>query len=172
MTTTVPAGRPLLGLRRKPGRLALMFMRMPLRAYRHDRGYLLGHTFLEFTHLGRTTGKPYQSVAMVLSYDEATGEAAICSAWDTDWYRNIQAHPATSVTIGRQTFTPVQRFLSEEEALGVVARFRAAHPHRVRLISRILAWGNFDDDAHLREFVRTHPFVAFRPAASSTSTTS
>jgi hypothetical protein len=29
--------KPLLGLRRKPGRLALAMFRMPLRAYRHDR---------------------------------------------------------------------------------------------------------------------------------------
>ena len=30
--------KPLLGLRRKPGRLALAAFRMPLRAYRHDAG--------------------------------------------------------------------------------------------------------------------------------------
>ena len=40
--------KPPLGLRRKPGRLALAMFRMPLRAYRHDAGWLLGHTFLEF----------------------------------------------------------------------------------------------------------------------------
>jgi hypothetical protein len=48
--------KPLLGLRRKPGRLALAMFRMPLRAYRHDAGWLLGHTFLEFAHTGRKTG--------------------------------------------------------------------------------------------------------------------
>jgi hypothetical protein len=30
--------KPLLGLRRKPGRLALAVFRMPLRAYPHDAG--------------------------------------------------------------------------------------------------------------------------------------
>ena len=66
------ARRPLLGLRRKPGRLALAFFRMPLNAYRHDAGSVMGHTFLEFTHTGRKTGRPYDAVAMVLRYDEAT----------------------------------------------------------------------------------------------------
>ena len=29
--------RPFLGLRHRPGRLALLLMRMPLRAYQHDK---------------------------------------------------------------------------------------------------------------------------------------
>lgn len=162
-STTRTPQRPLLGLRGRPGRLALMFMRMPLNAYRHDKGYLLGHTFIQFDHLGRKSGKAYQSVAMVLGYDDATGEAVIFSGWDTDWYRNLQAHPATHVKLSHDSFTPKQRFLTDDEAFDVVLRFRAAHPHRVRLASRILAWGDLDDDERLREFVREHPFVAFRP---------
>jgi hypothetical protein len=79
--------KPLLGLRRKPGRLALAAFRMPLRAYRHDAGWLLGRTFLEFTHTGRKTGRPYETVAMVLRYDADAREAVICAAWGpgTDW---------------------------------------------------------------------------------------
>jgi deazaflavin-dependent oxidoreductase (nitroreductase family) len=155
--------RPLLGLRRQPGRLALKFMRLPLNAYRHDKGYLLGHTFVEFDHVGRKSGKTYQAVAMVLGYDKATGETVIMRAWDTDWYRNLQAHPATRVRLGRESFTPEQRFLTDEEALRVVREFRSAHPHRVHLASRIIGWGDLDDDDNLRAFVREHPFIAFRP---------
>ncbi len=47
--------RPLFGLRRKPGRLALLLFRMPLMAYRRDAGWLFGRTFLEFIHVGRST---------------------------------------------------------------------------------------------------------------------
>ncbi len=160
--------RPLLGLREQPGRFALAFMRMPLRVYRHNQGRLLGHTFLEFTHLGRNSNMPHQAVAMVLNVDGATGEAVICSAWGaaTDWYRNLRVQPATKVTIGRDSFTPRQRFLTDEEAYDVAMRFRAAHPHRLRLMSRIMGWGDLDDDATVREFVRRHPFVGFRPLAA------
>ncbi|SNS08364.1 deazaflavin-dependent oxidoreductase, nitroreductase family [Geodermatophilus saharensis] len=109
-----PAGgdRPLLGLRRRPGRLARAVFRLPLKAYQHDAGPAVGRTFLAFTHLGRRTGRPHQTVAMVLRHDEATGEAVICAAWgpQTDWYRNLQAHPATTVQLGGATFTPRQRF--------------------------------------------------------------
>lgn len=71
--------------RREPGRLALALFRMPLRAYRHDAGWMLGHTFVEFTHVGRKKGQPHDAVAMVLHYDDTTREAVVCALW---------AHPA------------------------------------------------------------------------------
>jgi deazaflavin-dependent oxidoreductase (nitroreductase family) len=122
--------KPLLGLRRKPGRLALAVFRMPLRAYRHDAGWLLGRTFVEFTHTGRKTGRRYETVAMVLRYDADAREAVICAAWgpDTDWVRNLRAGPAARVRLGRESFTPQHRFLSEGEAFDVAAWFRTRAP--------------------------------------------
>ncbi|MGY1616192.1 nitroreductase family deazaflavin-dependent oxidoreductase [Geodermatophilus sp. SYSU D00691] len=168
--TGAAGGRPLMGLRRRPGRLAVAVFRLPLKAYEHGVGPAVGRTFLAFTHLGRKTGQPHRTVAMVARYDEATGEAVICAGWgpQTDWYRNVQAHPAVQVQLGGQTFTPEQRFLSEEEAFDVIARFRREHPHRLRFFSRVLGWGDLRDDARGREFVREHPFVAFRPAGPAT----
>ena len=63
--------RRMLGLRRRPGRLALALFRLPLNAYRHSAGGVLGHTFLQFTHTGRKSGRSYDAVAMVLRYDES-----------------------------------------------------------------------------------------------------
>jgi len=160
---------PLLGLRRKPGRLALAVFRMPLRAYRHDAGWLLGHTFMEFVHTGRKTGRQYETVAMVLRYDADAREAVICAAWgpDTDWVRNLRAGPAAQVRLGRESFTPQHRFLSDEEAFDVAVQFRREHPQRLRLLSTILGWGDLRDDAAVRGIIPTHPFVAFRPATTS-----
>lgn len=166
---TRPTGqdRPLWGLRRRPGRLAAAFFRLPLKAYQHGVGPAVGRTFLAFTHIGRRTGQPHETVAMVLRRDVATGEAVIVAGWgpQSDWYRNIQAHPAVQVQLGGQTFVPQQRFLTDEEAFDVVADFRREHPHRVRFFSTVLGWGDLRDDAHVRDWVRTHPFVAFRPTS-------
>jgi deazaflavin-dependent oxidoreductase (nitroreductase family) len=155
----------MFGLRRQPGRLALAVFRMPLTAYRHDAGWVFGHTFLAFTHLGRRTGQPHDAVAMVLRYDEATREAVICAAWgpEVDWYRNLQAHPAVKLQIGRASYVPAQRFLTDDEAVDVALAFRRDHPHRFRLLSSILGWGDLRDDDRLRDFVCDHPLVAFRP---------
>ena len=157
-------GRRAFGLRRKPGRLAVAFFRLPLKAYQHNAGPAVGRMFVMFTHVGRKTGQPHQTVAMVLRNDTATGEAVICAAWGphTDWYRNLQVHPAVKVQLGGETFTPRQRFLTEQEAFDVATQFRREHPHRLRLFSTVLGWGDLRDDARVRAFVRTHPFVAFR----------
>jgi deazaflavin-dependent oxidoreductase (nitroreductase family) len=157
--------RRLLGLRRSPGRLALAVFRMPLHAYRHGAGWLFGGTFLAFTHARRKTGQPHEAIAMVLRHDAVSGEAVICAAWgpETDWYRNLRAAPAVQVQLGRDSFAPAQRFLSDNEAFGVGDEFRRAHPYRLRLLSKLLGWGDLNDNNALREFVRDHPLVAFRP---------
>ena len=79
---------------------------------------MLDHTFLLITHQGRNTGKRHETVAMALTYDPDTREAVVCSAWgaNTEWIRNLRAHPALQIQIGRETYVPEQRFLSEHEA--------------------------------------------------------
>ena len=157
--------RPLFGWRRKPGRLVLAVFRLPLTAYRHNAGPAVGRTFVAFTHTGRKTGQPHETVAMVLRYDQTSGEAVCCACWGvgTDWYRNLRAHPAVKVQLGGQTFAPQQRFLTEQEASDVLIAFRREHPHRLRLMSTLMGWDDLRDDAAVQEFVHTRPFVAFRP---------
>jgi deazaflavin-dependent oxidoreductase (nitroreductase family) len=159
---------PLLGLRRQPGRLALAVFRLPLPLYRRGWGWLLGDTFLLLIHTGRKTGKRYSTVAMVLSYDPPSHEAIICSAWgkDADWIRNIRAHPALRVQIGRESFTPDQRFLSQHESVTVLAEFQRRHPYRSRLLASVLGWGDLRSDAAARGFVSTRPFVSLWPLGS------
>jgi deazaflavin-dependent oxidoreductase (nitroreductase family) len=158
--------RPLLGLRKQPGRLALAIFQMPLPLYRAGLGVLLGHVFLVVTHAGRKTGKPYATAAMVLAHDKGSGEVVICSVWGprTDWIRNLRARPALQVRIARDSFVPRQRFLTADESFAVAKDFRRRHPWRLRLISRVLGLADLGSDAGMREFVSTRPFVAFRPA--------
>jgi deazaflavin-dependent oxidoreductase (nitroreductase family) len=160
------ATRPLLGLRRQPGRLALAAMRLPRPLYHRGWGRLLGHTFLLITHQGRKTGKRRETVAMALTYDPETQEAVVFSAWgpNTEWIRNLQAHPALQIQIGHETYVPEQHFLDEDEAVAVGTAFREQHPWRLRLFATILGWGDLRTEAAMRELVRNRPFVSFRPA--------
>ena len=150
----------------RPGGYALWVFRTPLILYRRGWGSLLGRTFLMFVHVGRRTGRRHEAMAMVLGDDPATREVVICSGWvpEADWVHNLHAAPATEIHIGRDRFVPVHRFLTENEAVAAVIAFRRRHPHRVRLISTILRWGDHSGDHAVRDFVRSHPFVAFRPA--------
>jgi deazaflavin-dependent oxidoreductase (nitroreductase family) len=156
---------PLLGLRERPGRLALAVFRLPLAAYRHGSGWMLGHTFVQVTHVGRRTGAQHAMVAMVLDWDPVIREVVICSAWGDrmDWVRNLRAGPAARVQVGRDDFVPEHRFLTEDEAVAIVAAFRRRHPWRVRFMALVLGWKGLDSEPGIREFVRRRPFVALRP---------
>jgi hypothetical protein len=105
---------------------------------------------------------------MVLSYDPHTREAVICSAWgkDSDWIRNIQAHPALKVQIARKSFTPGHLFLSADESAAVVTEFQRRHPYRSRLLASVLGWSDLRSEAAVREFVSTRPFVCLWPLGS------
>jgi deazaflavin-dependent oxidoreductase (nitroreductase family) len=154
----------VLGLRRRPGRLALAAMRVPRPLYHRGWGWMLGHTFLLIAHQGRKTGKRRETVAMALAYDSDTREAIVFSAWgpNTEWIRNLRAHPALQIQIGREAYVPEQRFLSEDESVAVVREFQRRHPWRTRLFATILGWGDLSSETSVREFVRGRPFVLFR----------
>ena len=144
-------------------------MRLPRPLYRRGWGRLLGHSFLLITHQGRKTGRRHETVAMAVMYDPETKEAVVCSAWGptTEWIRNLRVHPALRIQIGRESYTPEQRFLTEDESVAVGIEFRRRHPRRLRLLAAILDWGDLDTEAAVREFVRSRPFVSFRPAEPS-----
>ena len=119
-------------------------MRLPRPLYRHGWGRLLGHTFLLIAHEGRKTGKRHETVAMALTYDPETREVVVCSAWgpNTEWIRNLRAHPALEIQIGRES-------VCAEAALPLRGRGRRrrtrvpAHASwRLRLFATILGWGD------------------------------
>ena len=167
--TTAPShthrARPLLGIRRRLGRIALAFMRTPRPLYRLGLGRLRGHTFLLIAHRGRRSGARHETVAMALGWDPGTHEVVVCSAWgpDTEWMRNLRAHPALEIRIGRERYVPEQRFLSEDEAVAVAMEFGRRHPRRLRLFATILGWGDLRSEPAVRSLVRSRPFVSFRP---------
>jgi deazaflavin-dependent oxidoreductase (nitroreductase family) len=160
----------VLGLRRKPGLIALtVFRSMPL-AYRLHLGRLFGHTFLNLTHRGRKSGRLYRTALKTVAWDRATGEVIVFSMYgmDADWMKNITASPVVAIEMAGKRFEPEQRLLTLDEAFQATARFRRAHPRQMRLFSTVLGWGRLNDEDSIRDFVRTRPFIALRPATAQT----
>ena len=54
-------------------------------------------------------------------------------------------------------YMPEHQFLSDDEAFEVGVGFRRDHPHRLRMLSRVLGWGDLDDDDAVRQFVHAIP---------------
>jgi deazaflavin-dependent oxidoreductase (nitroreductase family) len=138
--------------------------KLPVVLYRLRLGWLLGKRFMQITHVGRRSGKIRRTVLAVLRFDEKTQEIYAVSAWKTsDWYYNIQAHPALQVEMGFIRYVPVQRTLSPEEMTTTFIEYRQKHPIFSQIICRIPGWKWDSTYEEFLELARTLHGVAFRP---------
>lgn len=151
----------------RPSPLLRALFNAPKWIYRAGLGWILGKRFLGVTHLGRKSGRTHKTVLEVVAFDKATSESMVISAFGTgaDWYRNIQARPATRVQTGRLDYVPEQRFLAPEEARTVAEAFSAQHPWEARLAPRVLTaiGAAVHDSRDPVELLAALPMVGFRP---------
>ncbi|MDQ2903510.1 MAG: nitroreductase family deazaflavin-dependent oxidoreductase [Ktedonobacteraceae bacterium] len=126
----------------KPKGLLKWAFSLPRYLYRWHLGWLLGRRFLMITHLGRKSGRRRQTVLEVVSYDPATQECLVIAGYGvhSDWYRNIQVHPAIEVQIGCQRYTPQQRLFSSEETMHLLEEYQRHHPRAFREIIRFMGY--------------------------------
>jgi deazaflavin-dependent oxidoreductase (nitroreductase family) len=140
------------------------FMKMPLILYRLELGRMFGKRFMLITHVGRRSGKVYQSVLAVLRFDDRTHEIMVVSPWSgSNWYRNIQETPAVEVETNGIRYAPTQRSLSPEEIAKLFGDFRQERPIFSRMVARIPGW---NIDSSYEEFLalaRTLHGVSFLP---------
>jgi len=61
--------------RHRPGRVTRMLLRAPGRLYDWRCGWLLGHRFLRLTHIGRNSGRHYQTMLEVIRIEPALNES-------------------------------------------------------------------------------------------------
>jgi deazaflavin-dependent oxidoreductase (nitroreductase family) len=152
----------------RPGRIARRLLRAPARLYDWNAGWLLGHRFLRLTHVGRRSGRRYQTILEVVGKGPAGAVTVMAGLGPSaDWYRNIQARPPAEVAIGRRRFEPVCRVLDEREAMAVLADYQRRNRWVAPVVRRVLSWlvgWRYDggDDAR-RRLVHELPLVEFRP---------
>jgi len=143
--------------------------RVPVYLYWWKCGWLLGHRFLLLNHTGRRTGLRRHVVLEVLEYREDGPEAVVMSAFGpgASWLRNIEAIPDAEVVIGSRYFAAAHRFLGEEEAAAVIARYERRNRFIAPLIrvvlSHLLGWRYRGSPEDRRRLAGQLPLVAFRP---------
>ncbi len=126
----------------KPQGLLKWAFHLPRYLYRWHLGWLLDHRFLLLTHLGRKSGRRRQTVLEVVHYDPMTKECIVMAGYgaQSDWYRNILAHPAVEVQVGRRRYTPRQRMLSAEETLHQLEVYQQRHPRAFRAFMNFIGY--------------------------------
>jgi deazaflavin-dependent oxidoreductase (nitroreductase family) len=149
----------------KPKGLLKWFFLLPRYLYRWHLGWLLGHRCLMITHIGRKTGVIRQTVLEAVNYDPKTQVCLAVAGYGerTDWYRNIQAHPALEIQVGSRHYVPQQRLLSSEELLTLLQEYEHRHPHGLRLLLRALGYPYDGSPEGLSAAAQVLRGVEFRP---------
>jgi deazaflavin-dependent oxidoreductase (nitroreductase family) len=153
----------------RPGPALAQLLRAPVYVYRWRCGWLLGRRFLLLTHVGRRTGKTYQTVVEVMQFRSDGPVAVVMSGFGSkaDWLRNIEAGRPAEVTLGRLRFNASHRILGLEEAVDVVEdyerRNRYAAPIVRAVLSRLLGWRYCSSDSDRRRLAEQLPLVALSP---------
>jgi deazaflavin-dependent oxidoreductase (nitroreductase family) len=81
-------------------------------------------------HVGRRSGQP-RFVCLEVVERTRPESVVIVSGFGehAEWYRNLLAHPACFVSIGRLKRVPAQaRFMTSAEASAALGRYQGAHP--------------------------------------------
>lgn len=146
------------------GVLRWLFL-LPRYLYRWHLGWLLGHRFLMITHVGRKSGTIRQTVVEAVNYDPRTQACMAVAGYGerTDWYLNIQAHPALFVQVGARKYVPQQRLLSVEEMLDLLKDYKRRHPLTLRLLLRSIGYSYDGSEEGLRAVAEVLRGVAFCP---------
>jgi deazaflavin-dependent oxidoreductase (nitroreductase family) len=128
----------------KPTALLKLAFTLPRYLYRWHLGWLLGYRCLMITHRGRKTGRLRQTVLEVVHYDPSTQECIVMSGYGTqsDWYRNIQVHPAVEVQVGRQSYLPQQRMLEAQETRARLEAYQQDHPLLFRELMYLVGYAS------------------------------
>jgi deazaflavin-dependent oxidoreductase (nitroreductase family) len=145
-------------------------LRSPVYLYHAHLGFLFGHRFLLLVHEGRRTGLRRETPLEVVRYDRATHEAVVAAGWGrkTAWLHNVEAGLAREVWIGRERYTPACRFLTTEEAAGVLEDYErhSGLPKSIvrAVLSRLLGWRYDGSPAARRRAVEQMPLIGLRPS--------
>ena len=120
--------------RSKPKGLTKWFLDAPRWMFKARLGFLFGNRFGMLEHVGRKSGKVYQTPLEVVIHDG--DRYVICSGWGpgSDWYRNIQAAPAEAFWVGTRRYEVEQTLLTPEEGAVELGKYRENHPTAARAL--------------------------------------
>lgn len=157
--------------RQRPSGLWRRLLRIPVVMYHARLGFLFGERLLLLTHIGRSSGRRYETPVEVVVHDRETHELIVCSGTgpNADWYRNIRRRPAEQVQVRNDRWQPRQRLLDQHEAAERFAHYEALHPRTAGRLLRSMGNSYDGSDAGRFEMMAAMPMVAFSDLESGAS---
>lgn len=161
-----------LSFRQRPTGLFKVLLRAPAWLYRARLGFLCGERLMLITHIGRRSGRRYQTPVEVVAHDADAGMWVVCSGTGptADWYQNLQVTPAIAMQVGSRRWVPTQQMLSAEDAAEMFHTYEQAHPATARWLLEAMGNSYNGTDAGRVAMMAAMPMVAFtEPRAASTT---
>ena len=155
----------------KPTGMWKRLLHVPVLLFHWRLGFLMGERILLLTHIGRVSGRTFQTPIEVVEYDLIRREYIVCSGTgpQADWYRNLQAHPAVEIQVGKKRWQPSQRFLSPEEAAERFARYEGRHRRTSAALLREMGNKYDGTDQDRTRMMAGMPMVGFGDGGQATS---
>lgn len=149
--------------KRKPSGLWKRLLHDPVYLYRAHLGFLLGERIIVITHIGRRSGRRYQTPVEVVEHLRQAGEYIVCSGTGphADWYQNLLARPAAEVEVRNRRWQPTQRPLTQSEAAACFARYEGRHPRTAAHLLQTMGKSYDGTDAGRLEMMAEMPMIAF-----------
>lgn len=157
----------MTALDKRPGKFLKFFFKVPVWMYKIGFGgfeRLVGAQWMLITHIGRKSGKRYDSMVDVMDYDKATDTYYIEAAYGTraDWYRNIQASPNFEARVGRRKFEARAKALSTEGSADMLVKFYREKPVYTRSVMAMVGM-KFNGEEDLRAMASKLLLFAVHP---------
>ncbi len=150
---------------KKPTGFFKWLLQAPKWIFRARLGFIFGSRFLLLEHIGRKSGKLYQTPLEVASRDLEHDEYIVTSGTgvNADWYRNIKANPAVAIWLGSCRYPVTQRFLPTEEAVVRMKAYEREHPETAAKLEAMMGVSHDDTDESWRAMMEKIPMVGFTP---------
>lgn len=151
----------------RPAGIRRWAFRLPVLLYRAGLGGWLGSRFVLINHIGRKSGRALQTVVEVVA---RTGDAVTVAAGfgpGSDWYRNLLAHPDTTVQLGTHRIDVRAQRIGAQERADAMLDYAHRHPRAARKLTKFMGYTVDGGDADYRAVGRALHMVRFQPRSGT-----
>ena len=141
-----------------PNALLKILYRVPVYFYKIGLGGMFGKRFVLFHHVGRKSGKHYQSVVEVVEIEKDSGNVIVVAGYGrrTQWYQNLKQMQTTTIQLGKHKFPVGIEMISPETGAEIMARYYQRYGKITGMLFSILGY-EWDGTEHgARHIARDH----------------
>ncbi len=151
--------------RTKPKGIFRWFLQLPKWIFRARLGFIFGSRFLLLEHVGRKSGKIYQTPLEVASRVRDNDEYIVTSGTGVkaDWYQNIRANPAVAIWLGSHRYPVTQRFLPTAEAVERMKAYEREHPKAAAKLEEMMGVSHDETEVSWTAMMEKIPMIGFTP---------